>query len=207
MTGSSTQKNALRRQILSRRERAARSQPPSIWGPQQKHRVLQHLFSLHPSFSGPILSFFPINDELQVLPPAPDVEWFFPKVVGQNLEWFGWSPCRPLPPRGRFGIHEAETSTPAEKLFNGPVLVFVPALAVDSKGQRLGYGGGFYDRFLSQSFAHQQAITACCVTHEFSNCNLPVEAHDVAIDLIATEESLNCTCPLAQLLCKLRTKG
>ena len=66
----------------------------------------------------------------------------------------------------------------------------VPALLVDTKGYRLGYGAGFYDRFLSTypgkkiCLAYQQNL---------SQTMLPHTAFDVAVDLVITEsEVLTC---------------
>jgi 5-formyltetrahydrofolate cyclo-ligase len=64
--------------------------------------------------------------------------------------------------------------------------VIVPGLAFDSRGRRLGRGGGFYDRFLSQP--DLTAVT-CGVALEAQILeDLPREPHDVPVDLLITEE-------------------
>lgn len=69
-------------------------------------------------------------------------------------------------------------------------ICIVPALLVDTKGDRLGYGAGFYDRFLSTypgkkiCLAYQQNL---------SRTMLPHTAFDIAVDLVITEsEVLTC---------------
>ena len=69
-------------------------------------------------------------------------------------------------------------------------ICIVPALLVDTKGDRLGYGAGFYDRFLSTypgkkiCLAYQQNL---------SRTMLPHTALDVAVDMVITEsEVLTC---------------
>ena len=69
-------------------------------------------------------------------------------------------------------------------------ICIVPALLVDTKGYRLGYGAGFYDRFLSTypgkkiCLAYQQNL---------SQTMLPHTASDVAVDVVITEsEVLTC---------------
>mgnify|MGYP000939058044 FL=1 len=69
-------------------------------------------------------------------------------------------------------------------------ICIVPALLVDTKGYRLGYGAGFYDRFLSTypgkkiCLAYQQNL---------SQTTLPHTAFDVAVDMVITEsEVLTC---------------
>lgn len=70
------------------------------------------------------------------------------------------------------------------------LICIVPALLVDTKGNRLGYGAGFYDRFLSTypgkkiCLAYQQNL---------SRTMLPHTALDVAVDMVITEsEVLTC---------------
>lgn len=66
-------------------------------------------------------------------------------------------------------------------------ICIVPALLVDAKGYRLGYGAGFYDRFLSTypgkkiCLAYQQNL---------SRIMLPHTAFDVAVDLVITESDV-----------------
>ncbi len=65
-------------------------------------------------------------------------------------------------------------------------LCIVPALAFDKKGNRLGYGGGYYDKYLSQYKLN--AIGLCyedCITEE-----IPVNNFDVKIPLIITEKNV-----------------
>jgi 5-formyltetrahydrofolate cyclo-ligase len=66
-----------------------------------------------------------------------------------------------------------------------PDVVIVPGLAFTSAGQRLGQGGGWYDRFLA-------SVRDDCVTIGVAFApqivdELPTEAHDVALDVIVTD--------------------
>ncbi len=60
----------------------------------------------------------------------------------------------------------------------------VPCLAVDSGGRRLGYGGGYYDRFLKK---HPDLFTAAVCFDSFVADELPHEDHDIKVRLIVTE--------------------
>ena len=66
-------------------------------------------------------------------------------------------------------------------------LVLVPAVAVDRQGYRLGWGKGYYDRFLANS----EVVTMTVV---FADClsltPLPHEKHDIATDFICTENGI-----------------
>ena len=68
-----------------------------------------------------------------------------------------------------------------------PDLVFVPLLAFTSRGERLGYGGGFYDRTL-QSLAERQEVFACGIAYNAQEAvTLPTDKYDVRLDAILTE--------------------
>lgn len=90
-----------------------------------------------------------------------------------------------------FNLLEPAKELPAvtEDQKNNSICI-VPALLVDTKGYRLGYGAGFYDRFLSMypgkkiCLAYQQSL---------SRTTLPHTAFDVAVDVVITEsEVLTC---------------
>lgn len=68
-------------------------------------------------------------------------------------------------------------------------MVLVPMLGFDMEGNRLGYGKGYYDRFLNLVPAKCLKIGLCLEQGKVEN-GLPAEAHDVALDYIVTEEIL-----------------
>ena len=87
-----------------------------------------------------------------------------------------------------FNLLEPAKELPAvtEDQKNNSICI-VPALLVDTKGYRLGYGAGFYDRFLSTypgkkiCLAYQQSL---------SRTTLPHTAFDVAVDMVITESDI-----------------
>ena len=70
-------------------------------------------------------------------------------------------------------------------------LVLVPGLAFDAQGRRLGYGGGYYDRFLRQTAAPRVGLTFDCLLLD----EVPEEPHDVRVDVVLTELRLQRTTP------------
>lgn len=65
-------------------------------------------------------------------------------------------------------------------------LAVVPALAADREGYRIGYGGGFYDRFLKEAdCAALSLVYSACLFD-----SIPHAAHDVPVGLIVTEDEL-----------------
>ena len=70
-----------------------------------------------------------------------------------------------------------------------PDTFLVPLLAFDRKGNRLGYGGGYYDTTLAH-YKNQQEITAVGLGFAKQAClfNLPSEEHDIKMNWIITEK-------------------
>lgn len=71
---------------------------------------------------------------------------------------------------------------------NAPIIVpnvlFVPCVGYTKAGYRLGYGGGFYDRTLAQ---RPKPMTVG-IAYRLAECALEVDAHDVALDWILTND-------------------
>lgn len=87
---------------------------------------------------------------------------------------------------GRFGIPEP----PGDALQVLPEQLdfcVAPCLAADEKGYRLGYGGGYYDRFLARVEAETAAL---CPESRFVSC-LPTEAFDRPCGLVITERRVH----------------
>ncbi len=61
----------------------------------------------------------------------------------------------------------------------------LPCIAADVKGYRLGYGGGFYDRYLPQ--LRTDAVTVCVCRKALLLPEIPHESHDVQADFVVTE--------------------
>ncbi|MBE6853005.1 MAG: 5-formyltetrahydrofolate cyclo-ligase [Ruminococcus sp.] len=66
-------------------------------------------------------------------------------------------------------------------------LCIVPGMAFDRSGNRTGYGGGYYDRFLA---AHTEITTAGLCYHSLLYDSVPSEQHDMSVDYIITEKGL-----------------
>ena len=84
---------------------------------------------------------------------------------------------------GKFGIREPDDSSPVIPPAEIDLCI-VPCLCADPDGYRLGYGGGYYDRFLAQSPAYRIAL---CAADRLMQTPLPREATDVPCDYILTE--------------------
>jgi len=66
-------------------------------------------------------------------------------------------------------------------------LIITPGLAFTLRGERLGYGGGFYDRFMER---HAQATSCALTYYQFILEELPVKEHDLPVDYVITESGV-----------------
>ena len=65
-------------------------------------------------------------------------------------------------------------------------LIVVPGLAFDRRGQRIGWGGGYYDRFLAQV---QTVKIGLCYDELVLDC-IPGEPHDIPVDMVVAETAI-----------------
>lgn len=78
-----------------------------------------------------------------------------------------------------FGLPEPIADSPVAE--DKTALVLMPGLAFDSRGHRIGYGGGYYDRFLSQESQHP--TVALCFDFQVLE-HLQTEEFDIPVDLV-----------------------
>lgn len=98
-----------------------------------------------------------------------------PKIFGDEMRFLrlDWAKVA----AGYRGIPEP---TDGEIANDTDALVLMPGLAFDPQGHRLGYGGGFYDRFLS---AEPHPTIALCYNFQLLDL-LETEAHDIPVDAV-----------------------
>ena len=65
-------------------------------------------------------------------------------------------------------------------------LAIVPCCTGNATGQRLGYGGGYYDRYLLKT----KCPTMLLCRHQLERSDIPVEPHDVRLDYFVTERGV-----------------
>lgn len=179
------QKAALRAEIralraaLSDEARAKRNQ--MLWG-----TVIRYLSSVPtPKI---ILFYAPLPHEISLIPifhyaRERGILCAFPRCSEQKgeMEFYRVDTLDELEV-GKYGIQEPRAD--AERITDfSDALAFVPALAFDRKGYRIGYGGGYYDRF----FSKHRARTVGVIYEAFLTDSLPVAPFDIAVDVIVTE--------------------
>ena len=110
-----------------------------------------------------------------------------PRVNGEHLEFVRWSVDQAATP-GPFGIPEPSAGEVVPLHVHDVVLA--PLVAFDSRGNRLGQGGGFYDRALAACGNSRPTVIG--VAHSFQEVEaVPTEEWDVRIDAVVTEEAIH----------------
>ncbi len=107
---------------------------------------------------------------------------FLPKVMGDVMEFRkieGFSSLE----RGSFDIMEPKDGCPKG---NDLDLILVPTVGISPAGVRLGYGHGFYDRFLAEN----SATTVSLTLEKQVIKNIPKSDHDILIDWTVTEDKI-----------------
>ena len=89
--------------------------------------------------------------------------------------------------KGHMNISEPQNNN---KILN-PELIFVPCLAFDMKGNRLGYGGGYYDRtFAYLNKINHRFISVVYAYEEQKLDYIPIDKFDFKMDYVITEKNL-----------------
>ncbi len=132
--------------------------------------------------------YYPFNFELNILNILKALEnkkysISLPKVGKNNkMNFFQWSLNDPLR-INKYGIPE-----PISKKKSYPGILLIPLLAFDKQLNRLGYGGGYYDRYIS-NFEDNYRIIKIGIGFSFQKINnLPTNKYDKKLDFIITEK-------------------
>lgn len=108
-----------------------------------------------------------------------------PRVHGKDLVWVPWT--TDVAP-GPFGLREPIGPAVAADVVASSAVMFLPALAVDTQGKRLGQGGGFFDRLLAHLPRHNAGgplRVAVLFDEEFIG-DVPGQQHDQPVDAVLT---------------------
>lgn len=130
-------------------------------------------------------TYLPIQTEINIL---PFIQW----ALDQKKSVF----CPKTKKNGQMSHHQLTTLNeleeglfgtqhPTGEEYNGQYdLIIVPVVGLTPELYRLGYGGGYYDRFLEQ---HPSAKTLAAVYPFQCNLQFPVEDHDAKIDILLSD--------------------
>ncbi len=124
-----------------------------------------------------------ITEELILLSLAKGKKVAVPKVGNGRMDFYEIRGMKDLK-RGSFGILEPLPHLPAAE---PPALLIMPGIAFDIHRNRIGYGGGYYDRYLAEKKMENTVALAfgCQLTD-----SLPSEACDIRPEMIITESAV-----------------
>ena len=106
-----------------------------------------------------------------------------PKIKkNSQMDFFSWSTKDPLSVN-KFGIPE-----PTSDKVVIPNILLVPLLAFDKHLNRIGYGGGFYDRYIKKIKKNKKIITIG-LAYSFQKVKeVPINKYDIKLDFVITEK-------------------
>jgi 5-formyltetrahydrofolate cyclo-ligase len=145
-----------------------------------------------------LMAFLPMKSEVNVTPIIEEYWEQGHKVAAPKahkeqkmlaLHWIqGYSDLD----QGAWGIREPRPTAPPVQDIADIGIILVPGLAFDASGGRLGYGGGFYDRFIDRYRAEGKPtpILAALAYDLQLLPGVPMDEHDVRMDYIFTESGI-----------------
>jgi 5-formyltetrahydrofolate cyclo-ligase len=172
-------KNALRKQI--REQKRAMTEEQIVSASQR----LGELFVASEAYRSArtIYGYLPYNQEVRTVPMLEQAikdgkQVAVPKVFGDEMKFIYLDDFSRVE-KGYAGIPEPVDDGPVAD--DPTALVLMPGLAFDAQGHRIGYGGGFYDKFLANEPNHP--TLALCYAFQMVE-HLETEAFDVPVDCV-----------------------
>ena len=151
----------------------------------QKSEKLGELFAASELYKNAkaIYGYLPYNQEVRTVPMLEQAlkdgkKVAVPKCYGEEMR-FIWMDDLSKVEKGYANIPEPIADEPVAD--DKTALVLMPGLAFDPKGNRMGYGGGFYDKFLAAEPGHP--TLALCYDFQMLE-HLETEAHDLPVDVV-----------------------
>ena len=134
--------------------------------------------------------YYPSNfeiDDLEILDllDKKNYKLSLPKIKKNNqMNFFNWSNSEPLK-INKFGIPE-----PISKKIIYPDILLIPLVAYDNNLNRLGYGGGFYDRYIKKIEEIKKVIKIGLAFSYQKVKKIPIDQYDKKLDFIVTEKEI-----------------
>ena len=180
------QKTKLRKRYLKIRQKKYYKINKKFFSPLQK--LIRKKIKKEPVI---IALYYPSNFELNIL-KVLDLKYFsgqtilLPVIEKNNLmKFYPWKKNDVLTVN-EFGILE-----PIKTKAKIPDVIMVPLLAFDKDKFRLGYGKGYYDRYLSKYIKQYKDIMTVGVAFSFQKHHkIPINQNDIKLDFILTEKGI-----------------
>ena len=180
---NSSEKTSLRKRLLEKRDNTSFDMMKIASNKIQKKIKKINAFRN----AEKIGAYYPIGSEILTQDIIQEAlsngkQIFLPKMIGEEIKFRKILDFSSLE-MGKFDIMEPRQDCPVD---NNLDVILVPTVGISQKGIRLGYGHGFYDKFLSKN-----KIVSISITLEKQIAkNVPQSEHDVLIDWIVTEDRI-----------------
>tara|TARA_B100001175_G_scaffold295440_1_gene283487 strand:- start:326 stop:874 length:549 start_codon:yes stop_codon:yes gene_type:complete len=133
--------------------------------------------------------YYPVNFEIDILEILENLEnkigiqISLPVIKKNNeMDFYNWS-TKNILKLNKYGIPEPEK---IKKVF--PDIIFIPIVAFDNRLYRIGYGGGYYDRYIGK-ISDKKKILKIGIAHSCQKINkVPINKYDKKLDIIITEK-------------------
>ena len=139
--------------------------------------------------SGKIIGgYYPYNREIDILQILEKFEkknfiTSLPKIKkNSQMNFFQWSTNDPLA-INKFGIPE-----PISEMVRYPDVLLLPLVAFDKDFNRIGYGGGFYDRYIKKIRKRKKVLTIGFAYTFQKVKKIPTNNYDIKLDFIITNK-------------------
>jgi len=183
------------KKILRRRLRELRAAVDPVIKKAWDKKIARHIMDLDEYKSCRLfLCYLPLPGEIDTVPLIEDALLMGKAVAapycvpgGRALEFYRIESLSTLR-EGSYGTKEPEPKEESRVDFFEGALCLLPGLAFDKNGYRLGYGGGYYDRFLAKAFAGGIAAGACYSS--FLMEDMIRDKYDLPCNILVTEEDV-----------------
>lgn len=136
-----------------------------------------------------LVLYMPVNNEVSLDILMDDAfthgkNVWLPRVINKNMEFYRYTKDTSLI-KGAYGIPEPDT----EEILapDNQTLIIMPGAAFSEDMGRIGYGGGYYDRYLS----HHPYCSTIAVCYNFQIMPMiPMEDHDIRPDMIISDDNI-----------------
>jgi 5-formyltetrahydrofolate cyclo-ligase len=178
-------KSKLRKKILKIREKNNKK------GSQIDINQIIKIFKKNKILKGVIGGYYPVNfevDDLELLKKLQVKKFDISlPVIKKNfkMDFYRWSFLDPLK-INKYGIPEPET-----QIIVYPDILLIPLVAFDEKLNRLGYGGGYYDRLIAKLSKKKKIIKIGLALSVQKINEVPVNKYDKRLDFIVTNKYIH----------------
>ena len=172
-------KKALRQQIRQRKQAMTQEEIAL------RSEKLKQLFVTSAAYQNAktVYGYLPYNQEVRTVPILQQAlrdgkRVAVPKIYGDTMKFLYLDDLSKVE-KNAMGIPEPVADEPVAE--DKTALVLMPGVAFTKNGDRIGYGGGFYDRFLAEEPAHP--TLALCYDFQIVE-SLPTEEFDIPVDTV-----------------------